>query len=340
MVMKNIKRKLKAWFIPGTENDYKPRILRNKAILYFAIAMVCLKLIFLGFLFLFPNSAYFSAITTNRLVELTNDSRQQSDLPPLEFNKELSKAAYLKAKNILEQDYFAHTSPSGISPWYWFKQVNYDYSYAGENLAMDFVDAETLHNAWMNSSGHRKNILSDNYEEMGIAIVTGEFNGRQTTIAVCHFGSKFEQPGVIVEKPQQEPQESPDFKELEQEELASKRESEKEPIPAKEEERVEPEIVAETKEEIRKFEEKFQNIQEQKTPKILGVLVEKSDEIVQNVYIYSLLFIVLAVILNIFVKFEVQHKGTIVKTILIIGLIIVLIVIGNKEILNIGINII
>jgi len=73
--MNKIKRILKAWFIPGTENDYKPHILRNKAVFVFAIFVLCFKLLVFGFFFYFPKSAYFSAITSNRLVDLVNETR-------------------------------------------------------------------------------------------------------------------------------------------------------------------------------------------------------------------------------------------------------------------------
>ena len=90
---------------------------------------------------------------------------------------------------MLKNGYFAHTSPAGATPWKWFDQVGYDYMYAGENLAIDFSTGEDVHQAWMNSSGHRANILNSHYRDIGIAVVSGEFNGRTTTIVIQHFGA-------------------------------------------------------------------------------------------------------------------------------------------------------
>ncbi len=339
--MEKFKQKIKNWFIPGTENDHKPHILRNKTLIVFAIGVLLIKLAVFGLFLYFPNSAYFSVITTNRLIELTNQSRAQSNLPALKIDEKLSEAAYLKAQDILEQNYFAHTSPQGITPWYWFKQANYNYQYAGENLAIDFIDAESLYGALMNSPSHKQNILSTHYKEIGIAVITGEFNGKKTTIAVQHFGSQFEQPSIAqIEPAQTKPTEtSPELEKLKEKELASARETKEEPILTPKEEVIESEILAKTQEKIKEFEKFAKNIQTQEAPKILGTLVSKSEEITTNIYIYALLFVVLALILNIFIKLEVQRKSTIISAILIIGLIAILIIISDKELLNIGLKI-
>lgn len=333
--MDRIKQVLKSWFIPGTENDHKPHILRNKTILAFAIIMLCFKLMLFGFFSFLPNTAYFSAITTDQLIHLTNQSRQANGLSPLKINNQLNQAAYLKAQDILEKNYFAHTSPQGINPWYWFKQAGYNYRYAGENLAIDFVSAEALYKAWMNSSNHRANILNTSYKEIGIAVIAGEFNGKKATIAVQHFGVQFEK---IAEAPQPEPTSA--LAELEEKNLASSRETEAEPILTPEEEKIEPQIFAITQEKIKEFEKFAADIQVKKGPKILGTLIEKSGEITKNVYIYALLFIGLALLLNIFIKFEVQHRGLIINCILVIALLIILILIGDKTLLNANLNII
>jgi len=276
--METFKQKIKAWFIPGTENDHKPNILRNKTLIVFAIAALCIKLAVFGLFLYFPNSAYFSVITTNRLVELTNQSREQNNLPALKIDEKLSEAAFLKAQDILEQNYFAHTSPQGITPWYWFKQADYNYQYAGENLAIDFVDAESLYSALMNSPSHKQNILSARYKEVGIAVITGEFNGEKTTIAVQHFGTEFEQPAIAQAEPKQtKPTEtSPELEKLKEQELASARETKEEPILTPKEEAIESEILVKTQEKIKEFQEFAKNIQTQKAPKILGTLISKS----------------------------------------------------------------
>ena len=346
--MNKFKQALKSWFIPGTENDHKPHILRNKAILIFAIVVLVLKLAVFGLFLYFPNSAYFSAITTNTLMNLINQSRQENNLSPLVANDELAQSAFLKAQNMLDQNYFAHTSPQGITPWYWLKQAGYDYRYAGENLAIDFIDAEGLHKALLNSPTHRANILNTKYEEIGIIVITGNFNGKKTTIAVQHFGTQFEKLAVVPSTPPQPiqpqpepsiPGTSPTFAELETNELASQRETKEEPILTPEEERIETQIFTITQEKIKEFEKFAADTQTKQGPKILGVLIEKSDQITKEIYTYALLFIGLALLLNIFVKFEVQHRGLVINCLLVIVLLIVLMLIGDKTLLSANLNI-
>lgn len=342
--MNKFKRSLRAWFIPGTENDYKPHILRNKTLLIFAIFVLCVKLAFVGFFAFFPNSAYFSVITSNQLIKLTNQSRESNNLPPLEVNEKLNQSAYLKAQDILEKNYFAHTSPQGITPWYWFKQVAYNYNYAGENLAIDFLSAESLYKAWVNSSSHKANILSDKYNEIGIAVLTGNFNGRKTTIAVQHFGSEFTSSVIAEEPPETTPTPTPppvEFNELKEKKLASSRESETEPILTPEEQEVEKDVMEITQEKIKEL-EKFtaEKVQDRQTPRTLGVIAEKSDEITQCVYLYSLIFIIIALILNVIVKLEVQSKKVIIGALVVIILIVALMLINNSTLLGTKIGII
>jgi hypothetical protein len=88
-----------------------------------------------------------------------------------------------------QNGYFAHTSPEGKSPWYWFKQGGYVFNYAGENLAVDFSDSADVERAWMNSPTHRSNILNNKFTEIGVATAVGTLNGRQTTFVVQEFGT-------------------------------------------------------------------------------------------------------------------------------------------------------
>ena len=109
------------------------------------------------------------------LIKVLNDDRVANGLYPLRRNETLDAAAALKAADMAREQYFAHTSPAGINPWHWFRLVDYNYIYAGENLALDFADAPSVQKAWMESPKHRANILSRDYEEVGYAISKGTF---------------------------------------------------------------------------------------------------------------------------------------------------------------------
>lgn len=128
--------------------------------------------------------------TENNLVALTNTERQQQGLTALSTNLKLHEAAKAKAADMLNNDYFEHTSPAGKTPWYFIDNTGYVYLRAGENLAIDFEQVEKVVPAWMDSPAHRANILKADYEEVGIAVATGEYKGRETTVIVQMFGTK------------------------------------------------------------------------------------------------------------------------------------------------------
>jgi uncharacterized protein YkwD len=130
-----------------------------------------------------------ASISADTLVDLANSSRASVGLKAYSVNDKLNASAKMKAEDMLKSDYFAHNSPSGISPWYWFSKAGYSYSYAGENLAIDFYSASGVHEAWMNSPSHRANILDPNFIEIGVAVAAGEYQGKETTIIVQHFGT-------------------------------------------------------------------------------------------------------------------------------------------------------
>lgn len=141
--------------------------------------------------FVFAAPALANQISAENVLKLVNKSREAVGLPDLSFNSKLTAAAQDKLNDMIKNKYFAHTSPDGIKPWHWFEKEGYDYQYAGENLAINFTTAEDQHKAWMKSAAHKKNILSPNYGEIGIAVGAGEIDGQMSIIAVQEFGAKF-----------------------------------------------------------------------------------------------------------------------------------------------------
>lgn len=130
-----------------------------------------------------------AAVITAIIADLTNTDRRSNNIGELHVNPTLTAIAQAKANDMAEKGYFAHTSPEGKSPWYWFKQGGYTFTYAGENLAVDFSDSADVERAWMNSPTHRANLLNDKFTEIGIATAVGTFEGRQTTFVVQEFGT-------------------------------------------------------------------------------------------------------------------------------------------------------
>lgn len=134
-------------------------------------------------------SSSLAAVVSAVLVDLTNGDRSGDHLGQLTMSEALTAAAQAKADDMAVHGYFAHTSPDGKNSWYWFKQEGYTFLYAGENLAVDFTDSVDVENAWMNSPGHRANILNEHFTEIGIATAEGTYEGRPTTFVVQMFGT-------------------------------------------------------------------------------------------------------------------------------------------------------
>lgn len=139
-----------------------------------------------------PASA--NEITPKNIIKLVNKSRENNKVAPLIESDKLARIARDKINDMIEKDYFAHTSPSGITPWYWYEKEGYDYKYAGENLAINFLTSEEQHKAWMESTTHRKNILNPSFQEIGVAVAAGEINGESAIIAVQEFGTLLSGP--------------------------------------------------------------------------------------------------------------------------------------------------
>lgn len=178
----------KLYFIPHPHNGHWPHLLRHHHLAKVSALLILLKVSALGIVALTPNTAYLSTITTSRIVQLTNVERKKVGAKELTVNSKLAQAAQQKGQDMLANQYFAHISPSGVTPWFWMKKVGYSYSVAGENLAIDFVDAENVVTAWLNSPTHKANMLSKEYTETGVAVVTGAFEGGTSIIVVHMFG--------------------------------------------------------------------------------------------------------------------------------------------------------
>ncbi len=157
--------------------------------------LIACLLVVSGFLFgsVFIASAASTDLIEDGIIKLVNEERENEGLSALVENELLNEAAKMKAQDILGNDYFAHTSPSGVDPWYWFEEVDYGYKYAGENLAMDFTSASSVHKAWMKSETHKENIMSPKYQEIGVIVMDGIIDKHETRIAVQMFGAKMDE---------------------------------------------------------------------------------------------------------------------------------------------------
>lgn len=106
------------------------------------------------------------------IVQLTNAEREKQGLPTLQVDHSLSYVAKKKSEDMVANQYFAHNSPVYGSVFDMLNEFGIYYTYAGENLAYGYATPETVVSAWMNSEGHRNNILNANYTHIGVGYVS------------------------------------------------------------------------------------------------------------------------------------------------------------------------
>lgn len=106
-----------------------------------------------------------------QVVELVNGIRAQNGLRPLAANWQLSRVARYKSQDMLNKKYFSHTSPTYGSPFDMIKSFGISYKTAGENIAMGYRTPQAVVDGWMNSPGHRANILNASFTQIGVGYV-------------------------------------------------------------------------------------------------------------------------------------------------------------------------
>lgn len=188
-------------FVPSENNDYQAKAIHLDFLSFYLIFALFLTFSYRLFSQTGLNVLGLATdITVEKLYQLTNEVRGKYNLPPLNYNEKLSQAAYLKAQDMFAKNYWAHYAPDGKTPWEFILKVGYQYEYAGENLAKNFLFSQGVVDAWMDSPSHRENILKKEYQEVGFAVVNGVLNGEETTLVVQMFASPQEGKILTEEK--------------------------------------------------------------------------------------------------------------------------------------------
>ena len=130
------------------------------------------------------------SINTEEILQLINKERKDQKLNLLKINSKLTDAASAKTNHMFSAGYWGHFAPDGTSPWKFIKNSGYNYAFAGENLAKNYNQSKNIVNSWMNSPTHRKNILSNNFEDIGLFISRGEIEGKNVFLVTVIFGSQ------------------------------------------------------------------------------------------------------------------------------------------------------
>lgn len=127
-------------------------------------------------------------LTVSGIISATNLERKKMGLPDLIKDPQLSKSAEIKLQDMFQRQYFQHVSPSGDSVSDVVRKTGYEYIVVGENLALGvFAGDSQVVAAWMASPGHKKNILDSRYQEIGLAVGQGVYQGRKQWLIVQHF---------------------------------------------------------------------------------------------------------------------------------------------------------
>lgn len=193
-------QKLKDLFIPCVENGYKPNFLERMSVgIMLVLVLLSFAVANLQALLWISSDWMVSTILPAVIVDRTNDERGNGQLGTLARSDVLDAAAQLKANDMAKYSYFAHYSPTGVSPWHWFDEAGYNYIHAGENLAVHFTDSDEVVKAWMDSPSHKANIMNGNYTEIGVGTAKGEYKGFPTIFVVQLFGTPAQAKSVDAE---------------------------------------------------------------------------------------------------------------------------------------------
>lgn len=181
---------LKIFFLPSKENKFYPTIIHPEALILYTILFIFV--FFLSFPITEKRLGLIANLTQDLIIREINPIRSENGFLILRSNEKLTKAAQLKAEDMVKRDYFSHFGPEGELPWEWIDKTGYDYAVAGENLAIDCASPRALVDALINSPSHAKNILNSYFRDIGVGIAKGEIGGRKTTVVVIFLGREID----------------------------------------------------------------------------------------------------------------------------------------------------
>ncbi len=186
-------RGLKDYLLAHKGNNFKPFLFTGGVIgIVLALLLLVQAAYILQTTVVSNKTNFLASVLPGALASLTNQDRIKNGIDTLERDEALDRAAQLKAEDMAEKGYFSHVDPAGNAPWYWFKEVGYEYIYAGENLAVNFTDSAEVEEAWMNSPTHRANIVKQQYTNVGFGVAHGKYEGKDATFVVQFFAKPVE----------------------------------------------------------------------------------------------------------------------------------------------------
>lgn len=183
---------MKDFFIPNQNNNFKPHILKPKRLFFYSLSAVAIKIFVIAIALVFPATAWLTPdilkAESKEIVSLTNNVRQSLGLEILRENEVLQSAALAKAEDMVVNQYFAHVSPENKGLRYWLSLKGYSYQVAGENLAIGYASPVEVVAAWKLSPTHYSNLVDPDFNEIGVAMISGNYEGFDTKLVAQMFG--------------------------------------------------------------------------------------------------------------------------------------------------------
>jgi uncharacterized protein YkwD len=184
---------LKNFFVPNAGNDYQPKSLQPKRLLFHAAGALAIKVVVIILVAYYPLTAWMTPDVSKaegaKIIALTNSLRKSLSLESLAENSKLDQAAAKKVDDMFINQYFAHVSPQNFDLEHFLKLASYtNYLTVGENLAMGYDNAADVMAAWENSPTHYSNLVDPNFKEIGVALADGTYKEQDTVFTAQYFG--------------------------------------------------------------------------------------------------------------------------------------------------------
>jgi uncharacterized protein YkwD len=301
------------YFVPNAGNGYLPHALHTKRTVFYGSFFLATKMIVLGFAMAVPTQVFVLpevlAQQQKEIIVLTNETRVSNGLPSLADSDKLDQSSRDKANDMAVNDYFAHSN-DGKNVSNWIKGTGYKYLVAGENLAVGFNTAQQVVDAWKQSPTHYANLVDLDYQDVGVGVVGGTYNGQPAVYVAQHLARPFvaqenKPVSAVVSPPTTKPAAIPLDKPSGQVE-AQKVEAEPTAPP--------PVISNQTPSIVQKY----------ILAKSLPESVTKLFFVSETIYLIGIIFFALALALGIFIAIRTQHKRIIIQTCGLIAILVIL----------------
>jgi hypothetical protein len=184
---------LKHHFIPHVKNNHHAPVLHRKRHVVYTLFALGIKSLVVLITILLPLDVFVTPdaleAQLDAIIEETNAVRAKEGEAPLRTDDQLGVSATLKAADMRDWQYFAHTSPSGIGVADMIRLGGYEFLYAGENLAIGFGTAADVVRAWRESPTHYANLVHPVFQDIGVGVAIGSQDGMPVPYFVQHFGT-------------------------------------------------------------------------------------------------------------------------------------------------------